>query len=61
MYHSNTVQAASGFFVVALITHPVAVMVGSRRLPRFQVGAGSIRERAFTFELLALVICPRNQ
>src|SRR5712692_4489206 len=61
MYHSKTVHAASGFFVAALITHPVAVMVGSRCLPPFQIGDVSSRDRAATFALPVSVIGPRNQ
>src|SRR5215218_4455384 len=35
MYHSNTLHVASGFLVFALITQPVAVIVGLRCLPPF--------------------------
>src|SRR5919197_6329536 len=44
MYHSNTSQVASGFFVLELTTQPVAVIVGSRCLPFFHLGAGTSRE-----------------
>src|SRR6266540_4831485 len=60
MYHSNTSQAASGFFVRALMTHPVAVMVGSRCLPFFHRGAASSREFAGAFPPESVII-PRNQ
>src|SRR5207247_9792824 len=60
MYHSNTSQAASGFFVRELMTHPVAVMVGSRCLPFFQRGAASSRELAGAPPPES-VSCPRNQ
>jgi hypothetical protein len=60
MYHSKTSHVASGFFVRELITQPVAVIVGSRCLPCFQVGAISNREFFATSPPESLII-PRNQ